>query len=110
MDKEPKVDLKRRPRVVHVRGWYPTFITLLVAILLSAGNIGYTIQISNKRAETERRARAAVVQAERKADQRWCQLLVPLDDSYQSNPTIQSTPLGRAVATAIHNIRLEIGC
>jgi hypothetical protein len=105
-----KVSLKRRPIEITIKGWYPIAVIIIVLMLLTGGNIAYTIHLDNKRRDTEARARAAVVAAERKADQRWCKLLIPLDDSYQANPNVQASELGRRVAAAIHEIRLETGC
>lgn len=107
---EEKVSLKRRPIEIHIKGWYPVTVIIVVLVLLTAANIFYTIHLSNVRRVEDQKARAAVVAAERKADQRWCKLLVPLDDSYQTNPAIQSTELGRRVAAAIHDIREETDC
>jgi hypothetical protein len=105
-----KVSLKRRPIEIHLKGWYPIAVIIVVLMLLTGGNIAYTIHLDNKRRDTETRARAAVVAAERKADQRWCKLLVPLDESYKNNPNVQASALGRAVAEAIHQIMIETGC
>lgn len=105
-----KVSLKRGPIIIQIKGWYQIFIIGFVLVGLTVGNLFYTIHLNNKQHDTETRARAAIVAAERKADQRWCKLLVPLDDSYQSNPNIQATDIGRRVAAAIHEIRRETDC
>lgn len=47
--------------------------------------------------------------AEREADRRWCQLLVPLDDAYTAGPP-PTTEVGKRVAVAIHNLRIAFGC
>lgn len=113
MTEDSRVDLKRQPRrpiVIHLKGWYPLVMMGLVMILVTVGNVFYTIHVDAKRQKSEERARAAVVAAEREADRRWCKLLIPLDDSYQSNPNVQASELGRRVAAAIHDIREETGC
>lgn len=107
-----RVSLKRPPKHVQItiQGWYPIVVIGLVLVLLTLGNVTYTLHLDRKRQTSEARAREAVVAAERKADQRWCKLLVPLDDSYKSNPNVQASELGRRVAAAIHDIRIETGC
>lgn len=106
-----KVDLKRRqPIVIHIKGWYPIVIMGVVMALVTFGNVLYTIHVDHKREQSEARARAEVVRAERELDRRWCQLLIPLDDSYQTNPNVQASELGRRVAAAVHDIRAETGC
>lgn len=48
-------------------------------------------------------------EAERVNDQRWCSLLVQLDDSYRENYG-RLTPTGKAVADQIHSLRGQFGC
>jgi hypothetical protein len=110
MTGEEKVSLERKPRVIRIQGWYQIAVIGFVMALLGAGNLAWTYRVDQDRQESERKAREAVIAAEREADRRWCELLVPLDDSYQSNPNVQSTELGRRVAAAIHNIRVAVGC
>lgn len=109
-DNRERVSLRRGPIQITVKGWYPVATIAFVLVLLTAGNIGYTIHLTDKQRVSDEKARTAVVAAERKADMRWCQLLIPLDDSYQTNPNVQATELGRRVAAAIHAIRQETGC
>lgn len=101
---------RRRPLLIQIKGWYPIMVLAVILTLLTAGNIAYTIHLNNDSKDGEARARESLVAAERKADQRWCKLLVPLDDSYQKNPNVQATDIGRKVAAAIHEIRIETGC
>lgn len=107
---DDKVNLKRRPIVIHIRGWYPISMMVLVMLLVSTANVFYTLHVDDKRAEADARRDRALVRAEREADQRWCKLLIPLDDSYQTDPRVQQSELGKRVAAAIHDIRAETGC
>lgn len=72
-----------------------TMITALAsAVAVAVSSIVYTgLSISNN-------------------NQRWCDLLAPLDEAYNSgNPaTAPQTPLGRKVAASIHKLSDEFGC
>lgn len=108
---EEKVSLKRRgPVVIQVRGWYPLLMMGLVMVLLTVGNIVYTNRVDGNRARAEAEARAAVQAAERKADRRWCTLMILLDGAYNNPATQPTTSFGREMARAIHEIRLDLGC
>lgn len=48
------------------------------------------------------------LQVERENDRKWCALLDPLDDAYQS--TQPATPLAGKVRDAIHQLRIDLGC
>lgn len=47
--------------------------------------------------------------AERESDRRWCDLLVTLDDAYTSGPQ-PTTDVGKRVASAVHVLRVQLGC
>lgn len=107
MGDSPKVDLrKHKPEPWQ---WAAAWMFVGGILVLVLGFL-YINQVDAKRQQSEDEARADVVAAEREADRRWCKLLVPLDNSYQSSAAVQSTELGRRVAKAIHDIRAEIGC
>lgn len=110
MTEPEKVSLKRKQIEITIKGWYPISIIIIVLMLLTGGNIAYTIHLNSKQRASEEKARAVAAAREREIDQRWCKLLIPLDEAYQSDPRVQSSDLGRKVAAAIHQIRLETDC
>lgn len=110
---DAKVKLGKTPRapiVVHVHGWYPMLVMAVVLVVITAFSIIYTNNVDDRREKAEREARNAVIQAERKADQRWCSLMVLLDNAYADPNTPPTTELGKKVAAAIHEIRLSLNC
>lgn len=45
---------------------------------------------------------------QKESDQRWCELLVTMDDAYQAgSPT---TEIGRKIAALMHKLRVDFGC
>jgi len=109
-DKVPLSKPPRGPIVIQIRGWYPIAMMGLVMILITAGNIIYTNHVDSERVKAEREALAAVQQAEREADRRWCTLMTLLDNAYNNPATPPVSELGRAVAKAVHDIRVDLGC
>jgi hypothetical protein len=45
---------------------------------------------------------------QRQADQRWCALVVSVDDAYLATPP--QTPVGEQIAEAMHQLRQELDC
>lgn len=45
---------------------------------------------------------------DRQSNQKWCEVLVPLDDAYSTSPP--TTELGQKVARAMHDLRINFGC
>lgn len=45
---------------------------------------------------------------QQQADSRWCELIVTLDEAYQSAPP--QSELGREIAVATHKLREDIHC
>lgn len=77
--------------------WIVLVSIVLSVMALAVAGVGYTSYVDGRREA-----------AEREADQRWCDLLVTLDDAYGSGtPT---TELGRRVAEAVHTLRTELQC
>lgn len=110
---DEKVPLTKKPRgpiVVQVNGIYPLIVMAVVMVTITLLGILYTNYVDGKRADAEASARTAVTEAERKADQRWCSLIVLLDSAYTNPSTPPTTPLGVKVAKAIHDIRLSLNC
>jgi hypothetical protein len=100
----------RGPVVIEIRGWYPIVMLGFVMLLTTFGNIIYTNHVDSERVKAEREALAAVQQAEREADRRWCTLMGLLDNAYNNPATPPASDLGRAVAKAVHDIRVDLGC
>jgi hypothetical protein len=112
-DEEHKVPLVKPPRgpvIIEIRGWYPIVVLGLVMILITAGNIIYTNHVDSERRAAEREALAAVQATEREADRRWCTLMTLLDGAYNNPATPPTSELGRAVAKAVRDIRVDLGC
>jgi hypothetical protein len=113
MSEPEKVPLKKAPRgpvVIEIKGWYPIVMLGFVLLLVTFGNVIYTNHVDGERRQAEREALAAVQQAEREADRRWCTLMGLLDSAYSNPSTPPTTELGRAVAKAVHDIRVDLGC
>lgn len=91
------------------RAWYPFLIIFLVMALSMVGVFGWISRVDHRREDAEREARAALIVAEREADQRWCTLLVELDDAYKAGPP-PTGETGKRIAEAIHGLRLGLGC
>ncbi len=100
----------RNPVVIEIRGWYPLVIIGLVLVLITAGNIIYTNHVDAQRHKAERQALAAVQQAEREADRKWCTLMGIMNDAYNNPATPPASPLGAAVAKAVRQIYMDLGC
>ena len=100
----------RGPIVIQIKGYYP--ILMLVLVFSVAVGLGYLYidRVDGKRAIAEEKARTAVIEAERKADQRWCGLMILLDGAYSNPATPPTTELGVAVANAIREIKLSLNC
>lgn len=98
------------PIVIQIKGYYPILILAMVFTVTMGLGYFYTNRVDGKRAEAEEKARKAVVEAERKADQRWCGLIKLLDNAYSNPDTPPTTALGQAVADAIHDIRVSLNC
>lgn len=109
-DKVPLRKPHRGPVVIEIRGWYPILMLGLVMLMMTFGNIIYTNHVDGQRREAEREALAAVQQAEREADRRWCSLMGVLDGAYNNPATAPTTPVGKAVAKAVHEIYTSLGC
>lgn len=73
-----------------IRLWYAV-TSLVVACVVIAG---VSIQYANY--------------VDRKSNQRWCQMLSQIDDSYKAKPP--TTDQGRRFADTIHQLRVDFGC
>lgn len=75
-------------------------LATVVASMLLVGLAGvvYIGHVDNRRAA-----------AERESDRRWCDLLVTMDDAYTSGSP-PSTDVGKRVASAVHVLRVQLGC
>jgi len=93
-----KVQLHRKPRTVYIRGWYALAVILLCSLLTGAGNLWYTNRL-DKQSDSDNEQN----------DRKWCVLLTTMDDAYSSGPT-PTTEVGRRIAAAIHNLRIDLGC
>lgn len=76
---------------------YAVLAVLVSVLLLGVGGYVYIGHVDGQR---ER--------AERESDQRWCELLRTLDEAYGAVPP--SSELGRRVAAAIHDLRVDLSC
>lgn len=77
--------------------WYRFAAVVASLIVLGVGSVSWTAYVDHKREK-----------AERESDRRWCDLLVTLDNAYAAGtPT---TEIGRQVAAAIHNLRVDLDC
>lgn len=77
--------------------WYAVASVVVSLLLLGGISVWYTnysLGVADAR--------------ERENDRRWCQLLDPLDKAYSSVPP--ASELGRLVAAAIHNLRVDYDC
>lgn len=93
-DEKPTVVVEKplsKPR------WMVLASVFFSVVLLTVAGVLYTGYVDGQREA-----------AEREADRRWCQLLEPLDDAYST--VAPTTELGRRVAEAIHNLRVEFDC
>lgn len=73
--------------------------------LLALGGVAFTILSGLFYVD---RVQEQTLRVERENDRKWCALIVPLDDAYQSSTP--STPLGIKVRDAIHKLRSDLGC
>jgi hypothetical protein len=85
------VDELSKPR------WMILVSIFLSVVALAVAGVLYTGHVDGKREA-----------AEREADQRWCELLITLDEAYSS--AVPATELGRRVADAVHNLRVGLDC
>lgn len=77
--------------------WIVLVSIVLSVMALAVAGVSYTSYVDGQRERSER-----------EADRRWCQLLEPLDDAYTTVPP--TSELGRRIAEAIHNLRVEFDC
>jgi len=97
MSEQPEETRERRP------GWYAWVAVLAsnltmgaLAVLISVTLAGRAVNV----AEAQRHA----------SDEKWCALLVTLDESYNDPAHAPSTELGRNIAKAIHDLRNGYNC
>lgn len=70
--------------------WYSLLAILATAVVLAGSGFWYTNHV------------------QRQGDQRWCDLLVTMDEAYSlSTPR---TEVGRRVAALMHKLRVDFGC
>lgn len=70
--------------------WYGLAVVLVSMFAMVAANMLYTNYIAEQDA------------------QKWCHLLVTLDEAYQAQPP--TSPTGRQVAADTHQLRLDLHC
>lgn len=88
-----------RTRIANItKGrWYPVVVLFIVVITATALNFAYTNQVNNR-----------TIKEGRENDQKWCEMLVTLDDAYSSTPP--GSALGRKLAEDIHRLRVDLEC
>lgn len=72
---------------------YAITSVFISVVLLAGAGIWYTSSVSHKN------------------DQRWCRVLVAIDDAYdaiRNSPTV--TPAGRRIANEFHQLRVDFRC
>lgn len=79
------------------RYWYPVAVLFAVLVSVTFFNVSYTNQVDK---ESDR--------DNRQNDQKWCTLLITMDDAYKANPP--QTATGRKLATDISSLRTGLGC
>jgi hypothetical protein len=78
--------------------WYALatmFVGFAVTLLLTLGYVNKVDKESDRQNERN--------------DRKWCELLIAVDDAFQSAPTPASES-GKRVAKAFHDRRVELGC
>jgi hypothetical protein len=70
--------------------WYSLLVLFVVILSTMVFNVWYTNHVQQV------------------ANQRWCALMVGMDDAYRQVPP--TTPTGRNVAAEIHRLRRSLGC
>lgn len=81
--------------------WYSIATSFTAVLVLAVGGVLYTKNVQD---ENDARYNRLVQQSE----QKWCAIIVTLDDSYKVTPP--STPVGRKLATEMSRLRREFHC
>lgn len=78
--------------------WY-ALMSMFIGVAVSLGITLWYITVVDRQSDRDNEAN----------DRKWCTLLVELDDAYSAGPR-PTTEVGRRVADAIHQLRIDLGC
>lgn len=98
MDDQKKVQLHRRPGTVRIQGWWAVTMIVVAVLAIGVGNLWYTNRLDHQSDSDNEQN-----------DRKWCTLLTTMDDAYSSGPA-PTTEVGRRIAAAIHQLRIDLGC
>jgi hypothetical protein len=73
------------------RAWHVLVVCVLCAFLAAASSMVYANRVA------------------RESERKWCTIVVTIDDSTSSSPQ-STTPTGKKFATAMAQLRRDLGC
>lgn len=80
-------------------------MSYVCAAAFGLSGVATAIIVSNN---TEQRLREFAIETDRESNQKWCDLLTPIDEGYKQHRP--NTAAGVAFAKAIHARRIDFGC
>jgi|ERR1044072_8105224 hypothetical protein len=102
--------LRRWFKEHHLPSWY----SWLVVVGMSSASIGLSVILSinmtERAVQAERDARLAAARGSEDMRRATCFVVASMDDAYSDPATPITSPVGRQVAQAWHNLRLLLKC